>query len=188
MHALPLRRARAQTHFPASFVPWIWQGPLKQDEQAPTCDSSRARPEPPTRPDLPALAPALGTRYHHHDTLRSQVAQDQHSACAPPRTPLPLDVADIFDDTDAWSIFVPSKPCNSTSSINIGTKLSPLCIPETPMNTHLAHGPVEPIRDYATQPSPLLSSFLPEYASHDNNDDDDESWPMEEKLSSKWSC
>jgi hypothetical protein len=38
---------------------------------------------------------------------------------------------------------------------------------------------LELIIDYVTQPSPLLSSFLPEY------DSDGEEWPMEEKLRSK---
>ena len=56
------------------------------------------------------------------------------------------------------------------------------------MSAYSAYDPVELIIDYATQPSPLLSSFLPEYDSDDDNDDDDESWPTEEKLRSRWSC
>ncbi|KAN0134205.1 hypothetical protein V8E53_007977 [Lactarius tabidus] len=108
---------------------------------------------------------------------------------APPRTSLPLDVADIFDDDDAWSIFAPSRSTNpntSTSSTsNIGSELSPPRIPETPMSAYSAYDPVELIIDYANQPSPLpsLSSFLPEYDS-----DDEESWPTEEKLRSRWTC
>ena len=57
------------------------------------------------------------------------------------------------------------------------------------MSAYSTYDPVELISDYATQPSPLLSSFLPEYDSDDDDDgDDDESWPTEEKLSSRWSC
>ena len=57
----------------------------------------------------------------------------------PPCTQLPLDVADIFDDTDAQSIFVPSNSSTgtSTSSTNIDTELSPPRIPETPMPSGL---------------------------------------------------
>ena len=106
---------------------------------------------------------------------------------APPRTSLPLDVA--VDDSDAWSIFVPSNPSTSASTTNIGTELSPPRIPESPMSAYSTYDPVELISDYATQPSPLLTSFLPEYDSDDDDDgDDDESWPTEEKLSSRWSC
>ena len=99
---------------------------------------------------------------------------------APPRTPLPQDVADIFDDIDAWSIFVPSSALPSTGTgTNIGAELSPPRIPETPMSAYSAYDPVELIIDYATQPSPLLSS---------NDNDNDESWPTEEKVRSRWSC
>jgi hypothetical protein len=108
---------------------------------------------------------------------------------APPRTPLPLDVADIFDDGDAWSIFAPSRStltgtsASASTSTSIGAELSPPCIPETLMSAYSAYDPVELIIGYANQPSPLLSSFLPEYDS-----DDEESWPTEEKLRSRWSC
>ena len=103
---------------------------------------------------------------------------------APPRTPLPMDVADIFDDIDAWSIFVPtsgtrSTDPNSSTSTNIGAELSPPRIPETPMSAYSAYDPVELIIDYATQPSPLPPS---------DDNGDNESWPTEEKLRSRWSC
>ena len=111
---------------------------------------------------------------------------------APPRTSLPHDVADVFDDSDAWSVFVPSSGLRSTtlaSTTSIGAELSPPRIPETPMSVYSAYDPVELISDYATQPSPLLTSFLPEYDSDDEEEDDEDvSWPMEEKLSSRWSC
>ncbi|KAN0134187.1 hypothetical protein V8E53_007959 [Lactarius tabidus] len=96
-----------------------------------------------------------------------------------PRTLPLLDVADIFDDIDTWSIFVPSR---STSTTGIGAELSPPRIRETHMSAYLAYDPVELIIDYATQPAPLLSS-LPEYDSGD-----EESWPTEEKLRLRWSC
>ena len=47
------------------------------------------------------------------------------------------------------------------------------------MSAYSAYDPVELIIDYATQPSPLLSS---------NDNDNDESWPTEEKVRSRWSC
>jgi hypothetical protein len=54
---------------------------------------------------------------------------------ASPRTPPLLDVADIFDDVDPWSIFVPSASPRSTgtsasASTNIDPELSPPRIPE----------------------------------------------------------
>ena len=70
--------------------------------------------------------------------------------CAPPHTSLRLDVTDIFDDTDAWSVFVPSNPSNSTSSTNIVTEFSPLHLPKAPMSTNSAYDSVEFIRDYVT--------------------------------------
>ncbi|KAF8270112.1 hypothetical protein EI94DRAFT_1723475 [Lactarius quietus] len=110
---------------------------------------------------------------------------------APPRTPLPLDVADIFDDIDAWSIFVPSAGLRSTSTGTANTlgctELSPPRLPQTPMSAYSEYDPVELIVDYAKlpspSPSPSLSSFLPEY-----DEDEEECWPTEEKLSSRWSC
>jgi hypothetical protein len=196
MHALRLRRAPARRlAFPASSVPCIRQGPAQQDEQAPTCAPG---PAPPTRPDFPASAapaaasPVPGTTTTTTPSVRKSLKITVPRA--PPRTPLPLDVADIFDDIDAWSIFVPSSgprstdPSTSTSSTSIGAELSPPRIPETPMSAYSAYDPVELIIDYATQPSPLLSSFLPEYDSDGDKDDDDESWPTEEKLRSRWSC
>ena len=98
------------------------------------------------------------------DTIRAQVVKIAFPR-ALPRTPLPLDIADTFDDADAWFIIVPSDPSTgtstSTSSSNIGTELSPPRILETPMNAYSAYDPVDLIIDCATLPSPLLSSFLP---------------------------
>ena len=54
---------------------------------------------------------------------------------------------DIFDDTDAWSVFVPSNSSNSTSSTNIVTELSPLRLQKAPMSIYSAYDPVEFIRD-----------------------------------------
>ena len=70
--------------------------------------------------------------------------------CAPLRTSLRLDVMDIFDDTDAWSVFVPSNSSNSTSSTNIVTELFPLLLQKAPMSMYSAYDPVEFIRDYVT--------------------------------------
>ena len=70
--------------------------------------------------------------------------------CAPLRTLLRLDVMDIFDDTDAWSVFVPSNSSNSTSSTNIVTELFPLLLQKAPMSMYSAYDPVEFIRDYVT--------------------------------------
>ena len=75
---------------------------------------------------------------------------------APQRTPLLLDVIDIFDDADAWSIFVPTDPSTSisTSSSNIGNDLSQLRKPEALTSAYSAYDPVEIkracVRDYAT--------------------------------------
>ena len=106
---------------------------------------------------------------------------------APQRTPLLLDVMDIFDNANAWSIFVPPDPSTSTSTSNskIGSDLSQqLCIPETLTSAYSAYDPVEIIRacirDYATLLrlfylfisnllSALISSFLPEYDTDDDN-------------------
>ena len=41
------------------------------------------------------------------------------------------------------------------------------------MSSCSAYDPVELISDHNTQPSPLLSSFLPEYDSDDDDDGDD---------------
>ncbi|KAN0134116.1 hypothetical protein V8E53_008053 [Lactarius tabidus] len=86
--------------------------------------------------------------------------------------PLPLDVADIFDDVDTWYIFMPSRSTNpntstNTSTSNIGKELSPPHIPKTPMSTCSGRDPIKLIIDCAAQPSPLLSSFIPEYDSDD---------------------
>lgn len=57
------------------------------------------------------------------------------------------------------------------------------------MSGYSAYDPVELISDYATHPSPSLSSFLSEYDSDDDDDDKDkdESWPTE-KLRLRWPC
>jgi hypothetical protein len=52
----------------------------------------------------------------------------------------------------------------STSTTSIGAEHPPIRIPETPMSAHRPTT-IELIIDYATQPSPFLSSFLPEYDS-----------------------
>jgi hypothetical protein len=138
---------------------------------------------PRRRQAMPPPVPGTSTTPSVRKSLKITVPR------APPRTPLPLDVADIFDDVDAWSIFAPSRStatgtsASAGTSTSVGAELSPPRIPETPMSTYSAYDPVELIIDYANQPSPLLSSFLPEYDS-----DDEESWPTEEKLRSRWSC
>jgi len=115
---------------------------------------------------------------------------------APPRTPLPLDVADIFDDIDAWSVFAPSAGLRSTSTAtSAGAELSPPRMPHTPLSAYSEYDPVELIVDYAALPSPQpspsssaapsLSSFLPEDGS---DDDESDCWHSEEKLRSRWSC
>ncbi|KAH9047450.1 hypothetical protein EDB83DRAFT_2403107 [Lactarius deliciosus] len=122
---------------------------------------------------------------------------------APPRTPLPLDVADIFDDIDAWSVFAPSAGLRSTSAATSAgaAELSPPRMPHTPMSAYSQYDPLELIVDYATLPSPQpspsssvspspsmspsLSSFLPD---DDEDDEESEYWPNEEKLRSRWSC
>jgi hypothetical protein len=75
---------------------------------------------------------------------------------APPRTPLPLDVADTFDDVDAWSIFALSRSTgtgtSASNSTSIGVELSPPRIPETPMSVWSVYDPVELIIDYANLP------------------------------------
>jgi hypothetical protein len=66
----------------------------------------------------------------------------------------------------------------TSASVSITTsfsvELSLPCILETPMNACSTYDPAELIIDYANQPSPLLTSFLP-----GNDSDDEQSWPME---------
>ena len=107
---------------------------------------------------------------------------------APQRTPLLLDVIDIFDDADAWSIFVPTDPSTSTSTSNsnIGNDLSQLRIPEALTSAYSAYDPVEIIRACVRDCAILLHlffisnllspSFLSEYDTDDDNDDDDDEW------------
>ena len=106
MHAFRLQRAPTRKPFPASSVACIRQGLMQQDEQAFTCNSPRAGPEPPTRPDFPASA-APGTTARTpslHKSLKLTVPRAQL------RTPLPLNVAYIFGDTDAWSTILAPAP------------------------------------------------------------------------------
>jgi hypothetical protein len=177
----PSRGSRSRISKPLPSLPRAARAPHPQLD--PTFPRPRTATSRPPRQPLPD--PPLGT------TTTAAVRKSLKITVprAPPRTPLPLDVADIFDDVDAWSIFVPSTGPRSTGgTITSITELSPPRLPQTPMSVYDEYDPVELIVDYATlpspQPSPSLSSFLPEYES-----DDEEYWPTEEKLlRSRWSC
>lgn len=170
---------------------------------APSCDSSNALGSCMRRPllGLLGLHPQLDPTFPHWrqalplpvpgtTTTTPSVRKSLKITVprAPPCPPLPLDVADIFDDFNAWSIFVPSGPhhtsTSTSASTNIGAELSLPHIPKTAMSEYSVYGPIELIIDRLRQPTfTLLSSFLPEYYS-----DDKESWPAEEKLRLRWSC
>jgi hypothetical protein len=139
---------------------------------------SKPLPLLPGRPDFPV--PALPSPVPGTATTTPSVRKPLKITVprAPSRTPLPLNVAEIFDNVDAWSIYVPSCGTGTSTSTSIGAELAPPRIPET----HLPN-PVELTIDYANQSFPLLSSFLPKCDS-----DDKQSWPTEEKLRSRWSC
>ncbi|KAI9462893.1 hypothetical protein BJY52DRAFT_1255845 [Lactarius psammicola] len=148
-----------------------------------------SRQQLPTYPPPPPPSRTTTTTTSVRKSLKITVPR------APPRTPLPLDVADIFDDIDAWSVFAPSAGLRSTAT-SAGAELSPPRLPQTPLSAYSEYDPVELIVDYAALPSPQpspssssvspsLSSFLPE---GDSDDDESDCWPSEEKLRSRWSC
>ncbi|KAI9444035.1 hypothetical protein H4582DRAFT_2095380 [Lactarius indigo] len=178
-------------------LPAIPRTPGPSPQLDPTFPRRRTPSRRPSRQQLPTYPPPQPPRTATTPSVRKSLKITVPRA--PPRTPLPLDVADIFDDIDAWSIFAPSAGPRSTSTANSAglAELSPPRMPHTPMSAYSEYDPVELIVDYATLPSPQsspssssvspsLSSFLPDDDS--DNDDESEYWPNEEKLRSRWSC
>ncbi|KAH9047148.1 hypothetical protein EDB84DRAFT_545588 [Lactarius hengduanensis] len=182
-------------------LPAIPRTPGPSPQLDPTFPRQRTTSRRPSRQPLPTYPapqpPRTATTPSIRKSLKITVPR------APPRTPLPLDVADIFDDIDAWSVFAPSAGLRSSSAATSAgaAELSPPRIPHTPMSAYSQYDPLELIVDYATLPSPqpspsssmspspslspALSSFLPDDGS---DDEESEYWPNEEKLRSRWSC
>ncbi|KAH9059783.1 hypothetical protein EDB87DRAFT_743490 [Lactarius vividus] len=176
-------------------LPAIPRTPGPSPQLDPTFPRQRTPSRRPSRQQLPTYPPPPPPRTATTPSVRKSLKITVPRA--PPRTPLPLDVADIFDDIDAWSVFAPSAGLRSTSTATSAgaSELSPPRIPHTPMSAYSQYDPVELIVDYATLPSPQLSpsssmtpslsSFLPD---DDSDDNESEYWPSEEKLRSRWSC
>lgn len=173
-------------------LPALPRAPGPSPQLDPTFPRRRttSRQPPPTYPPPPPPPHTLTTP-SVRKSLKITVPR------APPRTPLPLDVAEIFDDIDAWSVFVPSAGPRSTSiATAVGAELSPPRMPQTPQSAYSEYDPVELIVDYAAlpspQPSPSSSSVAPSFSSFlpedDDSEDGSECWPSEEKLRSRWSC
>jgi len=109
-----------------------------------------------------------------------------------PRSPLPLDVSDILDDVDAWSLATPS---TSTST----SVLSPPHVPRSPASSSSSeeYDPIELIVSYAALPaSPAMSTTSTTTASVTILQDGDEETEAEtdcmtgdgDELRSRWSC
>ena len=124
MYALRLWFAPARTSpLPAPSVPCIRKGPMQQVEQAFTCVPRAPDPKPQLDPSFPhqRQLPVPGTTAKTPSVQKSLKITVPR---APPRTPLPLNVDDIFDDNVAWSSDPGASTSTSTTSIGVGSRHS----------------------------------------------------------------